>query len=144
MKKLISFFVIIFAIVVSSNVIFGQITEQSAKSVANKFFNACKKSDYGSASVMLAYHGSDESRLYKDTYNYSISEDASDVKRFCNRVKATLEISDSYEFGKFRTKKSHGNEYKSLDVVFKSGSQKIKNKLIFIYIKNSPIIYKLD
>ena len=143
MKKFISFFVIIITII-SSNVLIAQINEQSAKSVADKFFAACERSDYRTAAGMLGYHGSDESRLYKDTYNFSIHEDTDDVKRFCNRVKATIEISDSYEFGRFSSRIVHGKEVKSLDVTFKSGNQKIKNKLIFIIVNESPVIFKLE
>lgn len=143
MKKHISLFVTILTFI-SFITINAQISEQSAKSVANQLFNSCEKNNYKSVAGILAYHGSDETRLYKDTYNYSNSKEASDIKRFCNRLKAMIEISDSYELGKLRSRKIYGREFKSLDVVFKSGNQKIKNKLMFIDIKGKPIVYKLD
>jgi len=143
MKKYISIFVMIFTFI-GFNAINAQIDKQSAINVANQLFNSCKKNDYRSSASILAYHGSDEARLYKDTYNYSNPQEASEVKRFCNRMKAMVEISDSYEFGSFRTRKMHGHEMKSLDVIFKSGNQKIKNRLIFIAIKGKPVIYRLD
>ncbi len=143
MKKHISLFVTI-ATFISFNAINAQISEQSAKNIANQLFSSCEKNDYRSVADILAYHGSDESRLYKDTYNYSNSKEASAVKRFCNRLKALIEISDSYELGSLRSRKIYGKEVKSLDVVFKSGNQKIKNKLIFIDIKGNPVVYKLE
>ncbi len=143
MKKYISLFVTILTFI-SLNTINAQISEQSAKNIANQLFNSCEKNNYKSVADILAYHGSDESRLYKDTYNYSNSKEASDVKRFCNRLKAMIEISDSYELGKLRSRKIYGQEVKSLDVIFKSGNQKIKNKLIFIDIKGATVVYKFE
>jgi len=143
MKKYISIFVMVSAFI-GSNIINAQVDKQSAIKVANQLFNACKNNDYRSTADILAYHGSDEARLYKDTYNYTNSQEASEVKRFCRRMKAMVEISDSYEFGSFKTRKVHGHEVKSLDVIFKSGNQKIKNKLIFIAINGKPVIYRLD
>ncbi|MEN8191979.1 MAG: hypothetical protein ABFS12_04140 [Bacteroidota bacterium] len=143
MKTLISLF-LVFVLFISMNKISAQVDKKAAKSTANKLFSLCQKNNYSSASSILAYHGSNESRLYKDTYNYSNSSEASDVKRFCKRVKAMIEISDSYDFGSFRKRKMHGKEVQSLDVIFKSGNQKIKNKLTFIEINGKPAIYKLD
>ncbi len=143
MKKYISISVILLAFI-GSNAINAQIDKQSAINVANQLFNSCKKNNYRSTADILAYHGSDETRLFKDTYNYSNPQEAAEVKRFCKRMKAMIEISDSYEFGSFRSRKMHGHEVKSLDVIFKSGNQKIKNKLIFIAIKGKPVIYRLD
>lgn len=128
----------------SMNNLNAQINAQNAKDVANSLFELCGKNNYSSAASLLAYHGSDESRLYKSTYNYSNSSEAADVKRFCNRIKAMIEISDSYEFGSFGTKKTHGNEVKSLEVIFKSGSQKIKNKLTFVLVNNNTVVLSLD
>ncbi len=59
-------------------------------------------------------------------------------------MKAMVEISDSHEFGNFRTRKIHGENVTSLDVIFKSGGQKIKNKLIFILVNNNPVVFRLD
>ena len=143
MKNYISLFVTVLTFI-SFSIINAQLNEQTAKDAANQLFNLCEKNNYGSVANILAYHGSDESRLFKDTYKYSNSKEASDVKRFCNRLKAMIEISDSYEFGNFRSRKIYGNETKSLDVIFKSGNQKIKNKLIFIDIGGKAVIYKLE
>lgn len=143
MKKLIS--VLGISIVVFGlNSSFGQVNEESAKEIANKLFNMCLKENYSSASNLLAYHGSDESRLYKDTYTYSNSTEAAEVKRLCNRIKAMIEISDSYDFGSFRNRKSNGKQVQSLDIIFKSGNQKIKNKLTFISINGSAVVLNLD
>ncbi len=143
MKKYKGLFVIILTFI-SLGTINSQISEQSANNVANQLFKSCEKNNYKSAADILAYHGSDETRLYKDTYKYSDSKEASDVKRFCNRLKAMIEISDSYELGKLRSRKIYGKEFQSLDVIFKSGNQKIKNKLVFIDIKGNAVVYKLE
>lgn len=143
MRKHKSIFVI-FLTIISFATINGQISEQSAKNVANQLFKSCEKNNHKSAADILAYHGSDETRLYKDTYKYSDSKEASNVKRFCNRLKAMIEISDSYELGKLRSRKIYGKEFQSLDVIFKSGNQKIKNKLVFIDIKGNAVVYKLE
>lgn len=143
MKKHISLFVTILTFI-SFITINAQISEQLAKNVANQLFNSCEKNNYKSAAGFLAYHGADETRLYKETYKYSNSKEASDVKRFCNRLKAMIEISDSYELGKLRSRKIYGKEFQSLDVIFKSGNQKIKNKLVFIDIKGNAVVYKLE
>lgn len=143
MKKLISIFGI-FLFVFGINSSFAQVSEETAKEVANKLFSLCEKENYSSASSLLAYHGSDESRLYKDTYKFTNSSEAGEVKRLCNRLKAMIEISDSYDFGSYRNRKSNGQQLQSLDIIFKSGNQKIKNKLTFISINGSAVVLKLD
>ncbi len=123
------------------NFVSAQVSEVDAKKTTEKFFTLCKANNFKSSTKLLAYYGADKSRLYKDFYNSSNPDEFKEVKRICKKVNATLLISDSYSFGKFRNRTINGKKLQSLDVVFLSGTQKIKRKILFVSIKGSPAIF---
>lgn len=124
-----------------SSTLYAQISEVSAKKTVDNFFTLCKKSDFESASNLLAYYGKDDSRTYKDVFNPNNPDEFKEVKRVCKKVTATLLISDSYSFGKFRDKVIEGKKFKSLDVIFLSGKQKVKQKVLLLEINGQITIF---
>ncbi len=119
----------------------AQISETSAKKTVENFFTLCKKSDFKNASNILAYYGKDKSRTYNDFFNPNNPDEFKEVKRVCKKVTATLLISDSYSFGKFRDKVIDGKKFKSLDVIFLSGKQKVKQKVLLLEINGKISIF---
>ena len=124
--------------------LFGQISEAKAKKTVENFFTLCKKSDYKNASNLLAYNGKDKARIYKDFFNPNNPDEFKEVKRVCKKVTATLLISDSYSFGKFRDRTIDKKKFKSLDVIFLSGKQKVKQKVLLIDINGKTAIYDFN
>ena len=135
------YIITLFLVFILGNFISAQVLEVDAKKTTETFFELCKKNDFKSSANLLAYYGADKSRLYKDFYNSNNPDEFKEVKRICKKVNATLLISDSYSFGKFRNRTINGKKIQSLDVVFLSGTQKVKRKILFIKIKNSSAIF---
>ncbi len=140
-KKKLVLFTIVLSILLMNVSLVAQITEAKAKETVEKFFKLCKKNDFKNVSNLLAYYGEDKSRIYKDFFNPNNPDELKEVKRICKKVTATLLISDSYSFGKFRDRVIEKKKFKSLDVVFLSGKQKVKQKVLFIEINNKPAIF---
>ncbi len=101
----------------------------------------CKNNDFKNASKILAYYGENNSRIYKDFFNSNNPDEFKEVKRVCKKATATLLISDSYKFGKFRDRVIDKKKVKSLDIIFLSGTQKVKSKVLFLEINGRPAIF---
>lgn len=132
---------IVLSVLLFSTSLFAQITEVKAKETVENFFALCKKNDFKNSANILAYYGDDKSRIYKDLFNSNNPDELKEVKRVCKKVTATLLISDSFSFGKFRDRVINKQKFKSLDVIFLSGKQKVKNKVLFIEINGKPAIF---
>ncbi len=141
MKTKKNIFLTLMLVVISTTFVFAQVSEADAKKITESFFNLSKKNDIKNAAKLLAYCGADKSRLYKDFYNPNNPDEFKEVKRICKKVNATLLISDSYSFGKFRERTINGKKLKSLEVKFLSGTQKIRRKILFIKINGSTAIF---
>ena len=131
----------LFFVLLTTNLSFSQVSVDEAKKATESFFTFCKKNDFINSSKLLAYYGSDKSRLYKDFYNSNNPDEFKEVKRICKKVNATLLISDSHSYGKFRDKTIAGKKLQVLEVLFISGSQKIKRRIMFVKIEGKPAIF---
>ena len=140
-KNLLILIAIILSLLFVNSTLQAQISEVDAKNSVENFFTLCKKSDFKNASSLLAYNGKDESRIYKDFFNPNNPDEFKEVKRVCKKVTATLLISDSYSFGKFRDKIIEEMKFKSLDVIFLSGKQKVKQKVLLLEINGKIAIF---
>ncbi|MDA3862034.1 MAG: hypothetical protein PF445_12500 [Melioribacteraceae bacterium] len=141
MTKLKIVIITLILLIFGTNFSLAQVTVDEAKKATESFFTLCKKNDFKNSAKILAYSGADKSRLYKDIYNANNPDEFKEVKRICKKVNATLLISDSYSFGKFRDRTIDGKKLQSLDVQFLSGSQKIRRKILFIKIKGVATIF---
>ena len=135
---------IILSLLFMSTSLIGQISEATAKKTVENFFTLCKKSDFKNASILLAYNGKDKARIYKDFFNPNNPDEFKEVKRVCKKVTATLLISDSHSFGKFRDRTINNKKFKSLDVIFLSGKQKVIQKILLIDINGKIAIYDFN
>ena len=143
-KNLLILFATILALLFVSSNLHGQTGEVKAKETVENFFSLCKKNDFANASNILAYYGKDKSRTYKDFFNPNNPDEFKEVKRVCKKVTATLLISDSHSFGKFRDKVIDENKFKSLDVIFLSGEQKVKQKVLLLEINGKISIFNYN
>ncbi|MCF6269436.1 MAG: hypothetical protein L3J41_06990 [Melioribacteraceae bacterium] len=139
-KKLVLVAIVLSILLMNTN-LFAQITEAEAKKTVENFFQLCKENNFKKASKLLAYYGEDKSRIYKDLFNPNNRDELKEVKRVCKKVTATLLISDSFSFGKFRNRVIDKKKFKSLDVIFLSGKQKVKRKVLFLEINGKPAIF---
>ncbi len=115
-------------------------TGEQVKSALGKIFELSKSNKYKLAAEYFAYTGEDNARNLKSTLNYGVREEKSIIRRNCKKIKAYLELSDSYEFGKLETKEIDGVKHYILQVIFKSGSQNLNISFDFIKLNNKFVL----
>ncbi len=108
----------------------SSIKQTEVKSILTNLFDLCKNKNYKDAANYFAYNGKDTDRNGKTAFNYTNKSERKIVKRKCKKIKAYLDLSDSYEYGDFST---NGNKV-NLNVIFKSGDQELK--IVFAFIKS--------
>jgi hypothetical protein len=114
----------------------NSINVTEVKSALTNLFDLCKNKNYENASAYLAYDGKDVARKEKSSFNYSEKSEKKIVKRKCKKIKAYLDLSDSYEYGKF----SSGGNKADINVIFKSGDQELKIMFSFVKVGNKILL----
>ncbi len=97
-----------------------------------KLFEYSKSKNYTAAAAYMIYNLNDNSRKWKDTFNPENSKELNQVKRMCKKIKALLDISDSYDIGKVNVKKESEGDWHIVEVSFKSGSQTLRTNFAFL------------
>ncbi|GBD91613.1 hypothetical protein BMS3Abin04_02345 [bacterium BMS3Abin04] len=110
------------------------------KASLNKIFELSKSNKYQEAAKLFAYKGNDKTRSFKSTFDYSKRIEKSQVRRNCKKIKAYLDLSDSFEYDGFTTKKIDGILNYILNVKFKSGSQSLNITFKFVKINGKFVL----
>lgn len=110
------------------------------KASLSKIFELSKSNKYQEAAKLFAYKGNDKTRAFKSTFDYSKRNEKSQVRRNCRKIKAYLDLSDSFEYDGFTTKKIDGILNYILIVKFKSGSQSLNIAFKFIKINGKFVL----
>lgn len=132
-----------FTLVLFLNVNAQNSLEDSAKVTINKLFNFSKSENYEMSSKFIAYDGTDQNRYLKSSLNFSDSKEAFKTKRIVKRIKAFLDISDSFSFGKFESLNDAKFNLFKVEVSFKSGEQELKTVIILVQSGNNFLITDL-
>lgn len=130
MKTKISIFILISLFLTVSIYSQNEITEAEVKLSLTNLFDLSKSKNYEEASSFLAYDGKDKTKKDKVPFNFSDKKDKKSVKRKCKKIKAYLDLSDSYEYDGFS---SQGNDG-TIKVNFKSGDQELKISFDFVKV----------
>jgi len=106
----------------------NQLKENDVKSSLSKIFELSKNQNYSDAAKMFIYTKNNESRVF----DYTNKSDARIVKRMAKKIKAYLDLSDSYEYESitYGTFKNLPNA--NLKVNFKSGDQELTISFLFV------------
>lgn len=121
-----------------------QAQNNEIRSSIDKIFKLCKDKKYESAADMMAYSGSDTERNYSSTYDYSNNSEKSKVDRMCKKIKAFLDISDSYEVGSASQNNKMGPDFYTTQVSFKSGSQTLNTSFSFVKINGKFALAEIE
>jgi len=106
----------------------NKLSEENVKASLTKIFDMSKNQNFSGISSILLFNQGKEMR----TYNYGNSSEAKSVKRIAKKIKAFLDLSDSYEY-KSITKGSYlDKQSTNLEVIFNSGDQKLTISFLFI------------
>jgi len=130
MNKLINIIVAILFLTIVTNAQDSQ--ADSIKSTIDKLFKFSKAENFEASGKLIAYDGNDQTRFLNTSLNFSDTKEAIKIKRIVKRVKAFVDISDSYSFGKLElVKDSKANLFK-IEVLFKSGEHELKTSIIIV------------
>lgn len=135
MKKLV-FISIIWTVLLCSINAQNLLGETQVKSSLTQIFNLSKDQNYST----IAHKLLDSKNLRE--FNFKTKSDEKAVKRIAKKIKAYLDLSDSYEyesltFGKFKNLPSA-----DLKVNFKSGDQNLKISFLFVEFNNKILLAK--
>ena len=90
---------------------FTQDKEQSKEDLT-KLFSLCKNGKHDSVALYTVYRGTDETRKWKDTYNYDNNAEKREVEEICKRINSNLETAPDFVFKEFKKEtESEGTWY---------------------------------
>lgn len=134
-KKLL--LLIIFSIGLSWNLnAQNKLSEVTAKAALTKIFDLSKDQNYSAIASLLLYEEGKELR----SYDNSAKAEAKSVKRNAKKIKAYLDLSDSYEYNRITFGKLLNNPSAELEVNFKSGDQELTISFIFVEIAGKILL----
>ena len=110
------------------------IKAQTSQETLNQILEFSKSKKFAEASSLIAYDGVDEAKKFKMPFNPKDENDLNSVKRICKKIKALIDISDSYEIGAPVEKEKDGFNWTVIEVSFKSGSQNLKTLFSFVKV----------
>jgi hypothetical protein len=122
----------------------NETTEETVSSAIENLFSVSKSKDYKEACSLIAFTGNDASKYYLVPLNPKVTYDLEKAERIAKKIKAYLDISDSYEI---KSVSSHEeNEHKFIDVVvgFKSGKQTLDIDFKFVEVNNNLLLVSVD
>lgn len=112
------------------------LSESDLKETVSKIFNLCSNKDYKSMAEILLFKDGKNFR----TYNYSQKSEAKKVKRQCKKIKAYLDLSDSYEYDTFVNGNYESLPSTKLNIIFISGDQKLKISFEFVKLNGKILL----
>ena len=136
MKKKLLLFIIFSACLSFSLNAQNKLSEDTAKSALTKIFDLRKNQNYSALASLFLYEEGKELR----SYNNSVRAEAKSVKRNAKKIKAYLDLSDSYEYNSITFGKVLNNPSADLEVNFKSGDQELTISFIFVEIAGNILL----
>jgi len=113
-----------------------KLDEGTVKAALSKIFDLSKDQNYSALASLLLYEEGKELR----SYNNSVKEEKKSVKRNAKKIKAYLDLSDSYEYNSITFSKLLNNPSAELEVNFKSGDQELTISFIFIELTGKILL----
>lgn len=117
---------------------------QSTQDVLKQILELSKEKKFEQAATLIAYDGADETKKFKAAFNAKDENDLNSVKRLCKKIKALVDISDSYEIGAQTEIEKDGLKWFITEVGFKSGNQSLKTVFSFIKVNDKFLLGDVD
>ena len=92
----------------------------------------------------MVYTGTDEERSYKSTLDPKSDNELAKAERIAKKIKAYLDISDSYNVNSVVTEKDNGKSFIKAEVSFKSGSQVLEISFNFLDVNDKLLLVSID
>lgn len=124
--------------------LFTVLKAQSSQDVLKNILEFSKAKKFSEAAAFIAYDGTDEAKKFKVAFDANNDNELNSVKRICKKVKALIDISDSYEIGSAKEEKKDGLDWTVIEVSFKSGSQNLKTLFSFVKVNDKFLLGDID
>lgn len=128
MKKMIIIQIVLILFGASIVTAQNNLSETNVKNALTKIFDLSKNQNYESLASLMLYSKKNELR----TFNFTNKSEVKSVKRMSKKIKAYLDLSDSYEYESLTTGKEHNLPSVNLKVNFKSGDQELTISFLFV------------
>lgn len=135
MKKMILIQIFLAFILFSGVSAQDQINEEDVKTALTKIFDLSEEQNFAEAAKLLLYNKKDIRN-----FNYSDAAEAKSVKRLVKKIKAYLDLSDSYEYESLTFGTMQKLESADLKVNFKSGDQELTISFLFVKHANKLLL----
>lgn len=112
-----------------------KINEEDVKSALTKIFDLSEEQNYAEAAKLLLYNKNEVRN-----FNFSDNSEAKSVKRLVKKIKAYLDLSDSYEYESLTFGTMQKLESADLKVNFKSGDQELTISFLFVKHANKLLL----
>lgn len=123
---------------------FANIKAQTSQEVLKQILELSKAKKFEQAAPLIAYDGADETKKLKTAFDAKNEDDLNSVKRICKKIKALIDISDSYEIGAQTEIEKDGINWFVTEVGFKSGNQSLKTVFSFVKINDKFLLGDVD
>ena len=117
-------------------------SDAQVTAVVKELFNYSQNENYTEAAGFIAYQGSDNSRNLSDPYDNKDKNELKQVARICKKIKAFIDLSDSYEFGRFDSDTEEGRKIFSKEVLFKNEGQTLSTIFYFVPSEKGLLLIK--
>ncbi len=114
----------------------NELTKSDLKETVSKIFNLCNDKNYKAMADLLLFKDGNKYR----PYNFSNKSEAKKVKRLSKKIKAYLDLSDSYEYNSFVKGKLNNLPSTTLNIIFVSGDQKLKISFEFVKLNGKILL----
>jgi len=131
-------------IIVFSISIFAQSNDERLTESIENLFSVSKQRDYNKACDLIAYTGSDETRYLSAKLNVKNNYELQQAERIAKKIKAYVDISDSYEITSTDNLSEEGGELLHAKIEFKSGKQILEVVFKFVEINEVLLLVEID
>ncbi|HET56540.1 MAG TPA: hypothetical protein ENN33_15190 [Ignavibacteria bacterium] len=131
-------------IIVFSVSIFAQSNDERLTESIENLFAVSKQRDYTKVCDLIAYTGSDETRYLSAKLNAKNNYELQQAERIAKKIKAYVDISDSYEITSTDMVKEEDKEFLHAKIEFKSGKQILEVVFKFVEINEVLLLVEID
>lgn len=131
-------------IIVFSVSIFAQSNDERLTESIENLFAVSKQRDYNKVCDLIAYTGSDETRYLSAKLNAKNNYELQQAERIAKKIKAYVDISDSYEITSTDKISEEGGELLHAKIEFKSGKQILEVVFKFVEINEVLLLVEID
>lgn len=127
-KKIVMIQIVLALLLINSVIAQNQLKENEVKSQLTKIFDLSKDQNYSGVAALFLYNKDNVIRAF----NYANKSDAKVVKRMAKKIKAYIDLSDSYEYESITYGKIKNLPSADLKVSYRSGDQKLSISFLFV------------